>query len=345
MSSATEIATLKRLAAGIIRAQGNRFVKELLRAKKIRIGLNKDDFERHLTEAIESGQLTLEDVEQWLNEVEGWGNQHVYLFNISPTLKRELTLPKVRQRVHDAGLDDVWDAPTVLAFPDQPQLTSISFRDSVLRLVWQEASPGWVPEPEKNYTEQEGLDTYEYRAYRKVEWRAVTRFEAHLASDLAALFIANPIQGEEHQAAVAEAERVIALLMDLPRLKSGQCNIPIVSKNLDQKNVPTNKTPNPPVKAQKSRLGSGDAYVEFAANASDKAYWEVPAIQNVRNSVRAQQLKVFHGTEGVFIFQIGDGLTRPLRVQLHGKDHRIRLRAEMDAGEVWTILTKLSFYQ
>ena len=97
MSSATEIATLKRLAAGIIRAQGNRFVKELLRKKNIRIGVNKDDFERHLSEAIESGQLTLEDVETWLNEVEGWGNQHVYLYNISSTLRRDLTQPKIRQ--------------------------------------------------------------------------------------------------------------------------------------------------------------------------------------------------------------------------------------------------------
>ena len=345
MSSA-EIAVLKRLAAGIIRAQGNRFIKELLRAKKIRIGTNKDDFERGLSDAIESGQLTLEDVQTWLNEVEGWGNQHVYLFNISSTLRRELTLPKIRERVSaNAELAAVWDAPTVLAFPDQPKLTSISFRDSVLRIIWQEASPGLVPVPEKNYVEEEGLDTYEYHAFRRVEWRAITRFEAHVSAGLAALFIANPIQGDEHKAAIAEANRVVGLLMPLQLLEKGRCMIPIISRNLDQRNMPTNKVPNPFVKAQKSRLGSGGAYVEFAANSSEKAYWEEPAIQSVRDSVRAQQLPVFHGVEGVFVFQDGDGLSRPLRVQLHGKDHRIRLRAEMDAGEVWTILGKLSAYQ
>jgi hypothetical protein len=31
-------------------------------------------------------------------------------------------------------------------------------------------------------------------------------------------------------------------------------------------------------------------------------------------------------------------MTRPLRVQLHGKDQRIRFTAEMNAGEVWAIL-------
>jgi len=344
MSSATEIATLKRLAAGIIRAQGNRFVKELLRKKNIRIGVNKDDFERHLSEAIESGQLTLEDVETWLNEVEGWGNQHVYLYNITTALNGDLTRPKIQRRVRAAGLDAFWDASTVMTFPDEPQLTSITFADSVLRLVWQEASPDWAPEPEKNYTEREGLEEYEYRAFRKVEWRAITRFEAHADLGLAALFIPNPIRGDEHKAAIAEARRVVALLMNLEELDNGQMDIAIVSRNLDQKNMPTNKTPNPAVKAQKSRLRSGDGYVEFAT-AGDKAYWQEPAIQEVRNAVRAPQLKVFHGEQGVFIFQEGDHLTRPLRVQLHGKDQRIRFTAEMNVGEVWAILTKLSLYQ
>ncbi len=137
---AGQVADLKRLAAGIVRAQGNRFIKELLRAKGIRIGANKDQFESHLTAAIEGGDLRLGDVDAWLQRVEGWGNQHVYLYRISSTLRRDLTRPKIRRRVRAAGLDGVWDAATVLAFPDAPELTSISFNDSVLRLVWQEAS-------------------------------------------------------------------------------------------------------------------------------------------------------------------------------------------------------------
>src|SRR6185503_13600376 len=173
-----QVANLKRLAAGIIRVQGNRFIKELLRDKGIRIGVNKDDFESNLTAAIETGILALEDIDNWLNLVEGWGNQHVYLYNISATLRRDLTKPKIRERVHNANLDNVWEGATVLAFPDEPNLTSISFSDSVLRIVWQEASPGWTPVPDKNYIQQEGLDTFEYRAWRMVERRAITRFEA-----------------------------------------------------------------------------------------------------------------------------------------------------------------------
>jgi len=341
-----EIAALKRLAAGIMNVQGNRFIKDLLRSKNIRIGNNKEEFKVNLEGAIDAGQITSADVAQWLNSVEGWGNQHVYLFNISTTLRKELTEPKIHQRVIDSGLAPLWEADTTFAFPDQPTLTSISYIDSILRIVWHESSPGWVRAPEKDIPpKDEGLDVFEYRAYRKVERRAITRFEAHVKPGIAGLFIADPIEGDEHQKAIIEAKRVIALLTNLKALEKGEMDIGSISRNLDQKNVPKNNLA-PAVKTQRSRLSSGAAYVEFAANSSGKAYWEEPAIQDVRKSVRAEQLQAFQGAEGVFIFQeTKEGLDRPLRVQLYGKDNRIRLWAQMEAFEVWNILTQLSQYQ
>ncbi len=160
------------------------------------------------------------------------------------------------------------------------------------------------------------------------------------------MFIADPIQGPEHQAAIQEAKRVLRLLMDVDALERGQMDIAAISRNLDQQNVPNNKMPSPQIKAQRSRLTSGGASVEFAANSTVKAYWEEPAIQDVRNSVRPQQLRSFQGADGVFIFQKNSlGLTRPLRVQLYGKERRVRLRAQMELSEVWAILTKLSTQQ
>ncbi|MCH9646668.1 MAG: hypothetical protein K0U98_00440 [Deltaproteobacteria bacterium] len=347
--SPKEIKDLHRLAAGIIRTQGNRFIKELLRAKKIPIGSNKADFERNLKSAIEQGQLRLADVEAWLEKVEGWGDQHVYLYNLSPQIQAKLDPVAISKKVREAALTELWNKPTLLEFPEAPTLTSIAFKDSVLRLVWQESSPGWTPVPNKNYTQQEGLDFYEYRAFRKVERRAVTRFEAHLPLGLGALFVAKPIQGGEHQAAVAEVKRVLDLLIPLKELETNQVDISVVSRNLDQRNIPTKKRPKPSVRTQKSRLAAGGSYVEFAASSKDKAYWQEPAIQGVRKSVRTQQqLNAFQGMDGVFLFQPGSAkgsLSRPLRVQLYGRNDRIRLWAQMDAGEVWKILTDLATYQ
>lgn len=345
---AQEVSDLKRLVAGIIRDQGNRFIKELMRTKDIKLGVNKDDFEYNLNNAVQLGELRLSDVDAWLQSVEGWGNQHVYLFTLTSAILSELTESKLRRAVENAGYNDLWNASTVMSFPDEPEPTSISFTDGVLRIVWQEASSGWTPVPKKNYTEEEDLDTYEYRAYRKVDRRAVTRFEANKALGIAALFIAYPIQGDEHMEAVAEVKRVIDLLMNLSTLEKNQLDISIVSRNMDQGNVPSNSNLNPDIKTQKTRLASGGSYVEFAALSKDKAYTDETAIRDVRNSIRAQQLSAFQGAAGVFIFQPGSGsppLSRPLRVQLYGSDDRIRLWAQMDSTEVWSILREIISYR
>jgi hypothetical protein len=347
-SSPEDVEALKRLVAGIVRTQGNRFIKELLRSENIRIGATKDDFEANLTAAIDGGELQLKHVEAWLREVEGWGNQHVYLFKILPVLEPELSESAIRARLQDSPLMDLWDAPTALNFPDELTPTSISFQESVLRVVWQESSEGWTPVPTKNKTKVEGLDTFQYRAYRQVQQRAVTRFEADVEKGLAALFIPLPIQGEEHQAAVAAAKTLIAELIDLPTLERGQVDISDVSRNLDQANIPTNKVPVPPVKTQRSRLASGGAYVEFAATSSDNAYSDEPAVHNVRNAIKPAQLEAFEGTDGVFTFREvarADGQTRELRVQLYGGANRVRLWAQMERDEVWNILSTLATNQ
>jgi len=344
--TADEIRSLKRLAAGIIRAQGNRFIKELMRANEITLGTTKDDFERNVTAAIEAGHLRLADVEAWLSDVEGWGNQHVYLYALTSTVTKDLTAPKLRQATIAGGYEAKWNAKTVLAFPDEPELTSISYAGNTLRLIWQEASPGWTPTPQKNYQKEEGLDTYEYRAWRMVERRAITRFEAHKDLGLAALFIADPIQGEEHKQAIAQAKHVIGQLVNLPVLEANQLDISVVSRNMDQRNVPSNANPKPGIKTQKARLLSGGSYVEFAANSKDRGYAEENAIRDVRAAIKGAQLPAFQGATGVFVFQPQPGgLGRPLRVQLYGADDRIRLWAQMDADEVWEILSQVSGYR
>lgn len=384
--TADEIEALQRLTRGIMRAQGNRFIKELLRRKKrelpdrkIMIGANKAAFETNVMKAIQEGDLRLKDFDDWAKEVEGWGNQHVYAYGIPDAVTAQLTRTKVLNKVKAAGLEDVWEGSTILEFPEEPKLTSISFQDSVLRIVWQESSPGWTPVPEKNIppaTEDggaaagsvdseiatgdwvsdalrdriaraagEGIDTWEYRAYRMVEHRAITRFEARLDVGLAALFIAYPIQGREHKNAVLEAKKVIGQLLDLPKLEQRQLDISTVSRNIDQANVPSNASPSPKLKAQKSRLRSGDSYVEFAARKRTKSYWDEPAVLGVRASVKDAQAQAFGGAEGVFVFPKSNGLSQDFRVQLYGDTDRIRLWAQMTVDEVWSILSDIATYQ
>lgn len=42
--------------------------------------MTKEDFATNLDAAIDADVITQETLETWLAEVEGWGDQHLYLF-------------------------------------------------------------------------------------------------------------------------------------------------------------------------------------------------------------------------------------------------------------------------
>src|SRR4051794_22869101 len=99
MADAERVA-LKTLALNIIRGQTNAYIKELLRENGVRIGATKEDFDRNLTKAIDEGTLTREIIEKWLNEVEGWGQQHVYVYQLTDELKNAFgTAAKAKEQV------------------------------------------------------------------------------------------------------------------------------------------------------------------------------------------------------------------------------------------------------
>ena len=73
-------ALLKAQVEKILLIQGNQFIKELLRENRLPIGSTKKDFLTNITDAIDEDLLTREMIEAWLKQIEGWGNQHLYLF-------------------------------------------------------------------------------------------------------------------------------------------------------------------------------------------------------------------------------------------------------------------------
>lgn len=102
---------LKKKVAQIVLAQGNIFIKDLLRSNNVPIGNTKADFSRNLNAAIDAGALTQAVIEAWLGEIEGWGNQHVYLFEPFSIFKTKIVLHS-RHR----NMLDCWTVKPVMIF-------------------------------------------------------------------------------------------------------------------------------------------------------------------------------------------------------------------------------------
>jgi hypothetical protein len=324
---------LKDLARGIVLAQGNLFIKELLRAKGIRIGSTKADFTQNLIDAIARGELGEEDFEVWLQRVEGWGNQHLYLYQWVRARGENWDDPGfVRERVRAAGLLKHWDASSSLQFPNDLALTGIYFRDRRLRLVWHKGSQSMVRDVSRDFEETIDDDRYEFRAYRERSERSVMRFDLRCDERVAGAFLQVPVSSDDHAPAFQQMMSVAGSILGEGRLR--QLDIAGIMRRLDQRQLQGGDA----FKTEMSRWSGAGAYVEFGAS-SGGSYRDVDAIRQLRLALPASV--VGDVAKMVFEAPADEGPAREVRVNIYGADRRIWMRSQMTEGQVWTIIDRI----
>ena len=328
-------AELKHLAQGIVLAQGNVFIKELLRDKGLRIGATKADFITSLNAAIDSGQLSSQDLEDWLHRVEGWGQEYVYLFKVPAAIANDPLWSDpnaVSKRVAAAGLKEFWEASSSLQFPERLKLTGVYFRDSQLRYIWHQGVSSWYRDRSKDYTEVVEDDRYEFRAYRQKSERTVMRFELRLQRRLAAAFVQIPVTSDEHEGALRQMWQVVTPLVDRAALEA--FNVSNAIKQLDQLQL---RSANGDLRTQQARMSGQGAYVEFGSTSPDRGYRDVDPIREVRLALKPEDVS---GNTATIIFSApaDKGPGKNVRVQFYGDAQRIWLRAQMTEEQVWELL-------
>jgi hypothetical protein len=326
-----EIDALIRLVRGIVLAQGNVFIKELLRERGIRIGATKGDFENNMIAAIRTGELQRGHIEAWLSEVEGWGNQHVYIYRIPRDMRASLLdAEALERRVIGAGFQGQWKADTSLEYPPERTLTRINFADGQLSFVWHQGREFAIRKTDRDYREEIDGDVYEFRAYRIRSERAVTRFVARPYDNIAAIFVQAPRDEEEHDSAISDVKTVVSRVITYDELQ--ELAIASAIKKLDAASLDS-----PTIVARTTRLSSAGAYVEFASTSANLGYQDIGPVREVRQAVRPRS---FVGLNGSFMLPCADrnGDTRSVRAQLYGEQRRVKLAHRMTANEVWSII-------
>ena len=340
---------LQTLVRGIVLAQGNLFVKELLRKKTIRIGATKADFERNMLQAINDGKLLRSDIENWLDEVEGWGDQHVYLFKVPEAIASDAlwsSQKSLLQKLKTADLGSLFNAQTSLEYPATRKLTGVYFDGDSLRFMWHQGRGSWLRTPNRDFEKEINADQYQFRAYRFRGERSVMRFELRLGDRLAAVFMQIPWNKAEHDQALQEVRDVISPLVDLDALTEFSASNAI--KKLDQEELNQQKVggafpPGGSITAHRTRLSDAGAYVEFANTAQGHGYKESEPVRQVRRALKPEN---FTGTNGMFIYQPSTpkGANREVMIEMLGEERRIRIWAQLTASEVWKILNLLENY-
>lgn len=83
---------------------------------------------KRIVPAINEGQITLNDLHALLRSTEGFGRQHIFLFECqSDRAATMIAEPRVRSLLKDKGIAEAGDDPLVVDLPPEPTIVDVSF--------------------------------------------------------------------------------------------------------------------------------------------------------------------------------------------------------------------------
>ncbi|MCA1494172.1 hypothetical protein I6F11_25035 [Ensifer sp. NBAIM29] len=316
---------LKELAHKVIVAQGNFFIKELLRSSGAKIGATKEDFANNLDAAIDADVLTQEILEGWLAQVEGWGDQHLYLVK-PPVVAAAGLADGIAASSHASSLGAV----ASLDFPDSLALKHIDLDPINLSMVWHQRKEGWNRWRPKDFIADEGLERYRFDAYRQRFDRSIVRYEWRFSEPYCAILIHRNTE-IDHNEVFSDIRAALAAI--------GCPDAPFVRIPLSQA-VKVAATKDKGVHSTRFELDSG--YVEMASTLPEGGIESVEPVRVVLQTVDTTQ---FDRAQGMLHFAAEEyGMSRRIAVQVYGSEARVRIWAQCKRDDVFQILKLLWSY-
>lgn len=145
-------------AVELLTSLRNEAARGLLRSAGLSGSGTKGELRTRILRGLADDVITPEGVMRALDEVEGWGNQHVVLqVSTEAAAERWQDLEHVRRSLGRSGVLDRLNRSRLLGVPGQPELGEIRWDDRHLRVVWVYGQRPWVPAPELDVPGREDL--------------------------------------------------------------------------------------------------------------------------------------------------------------------------------------------
>lgn len=337
---------LKELARGIVLAQGNTFLKELLRSNNIKIGATKAAFLTNMNSAIDDGILTNEIFSRWLSEVEGWGKQHAYIYRISEKEKGKqiwMNSKTVQAHTSKLGLGSKWNISPSSVFPENRELSGIYYDDTSFRLIWYEGIVSTIRDKTEDVLNKKiGTDVYDFHAFRHRANRIVTQFDWPIGSNYAAILMQTPWDMKVHDSIRADVLGVVTKYISPKNIELA--NISNAIKQLDQESVNSSEIKTGFI-SNSAQLKSGGSYVEFGST-TESGYASASAVRQVRRSV---EIGRFRGERADFSvkdnpeFKISRN--KSIHIDLRSISNEcgwVKIRHMCTRKDVWNILSRIA---
>jgi hypothetical protein len=304
------------------------FTQEFLRARNLPFSGTKAKLRERVEEYLGDGRLSATDLVQLLNDIEGWGNQYIYLYKgpdhlIEPWLEEDFA----RERLANLGAADLFNRQRHLVLPEEATLSSVEWTPDRVRFVWVEKRQ-WEERVAEEDFEKGGMV---WRAYRINISRGLTAFDWDLVSGHAMLMIQRLPRGTQYHLIRDEFERKLEPAIGLSqfeRVRVSRAIQPIEASN----EVRRRKLSYQARRGGKATFTSADQSSDTFADA---------AFERAGQALREET----SGWLGNFYWLSQEGkLERDLHVQIYASDQRTGIFGEHKEQDVRYVLSRIRHY-
>jgi hypothetical protein len=321
------------------------YISEYLLENGLRTAGTKRELFERLRNYVDTGEVTVDSLVELLNEIEGWGDQHIYLFNAPTQLSlmwREERF--IRGELRRNGFENLLNRTLPLIMPEAPQLSTIQWTPQRVVIIWVE---------KRTYKSQTEDHTYEevvragpdrgariiWQGFRVRESRGLVAFEWDLSTSQAMMRIQTlptkrKVDYLETRNHYSEALRPLLELNSFELLRVGRAVRAIEMSD--------------EVRRREMRYLSdsrGQVSMRSPSNRFD-VFRDDPAIERSREALQNEA----SGTLGRVYWQL-DTMAKTHRNELYtviygenDEDHRVSIRAERQENEIRHVLSRIRHY-
>lgn len=318
----------EQLALDLLLDHRSDFVRDFLRESDLPVSGTKAELRERLEGALGAGTIGIGDIIEHLDDIEGWGNQHVYLYQ-SPegllrTWRAEQSVKDILRRAKKISL---MNAHLPLALPATTTLSRVAWSPQRVRFVWI-TTRTWEERVEKD-DERDGARIW--KAYNERSARGVLAFDWNLLSGDAMLSIERLPSGNDYEDARASLAKELAHFVDLNVFTTVEVGRAI--QPIEKSSEVLNRS-----LALRSVRGTR---VSFTSRSRKRdAFERDPDAQRSRESLGDNVA----GDTGNFYWKRTGPLADELHTTLYAKDGRVGIFGQRKEEEVTHVIQRIRHY-
>ena len=207
---------------GMVLGHNLQHVREFLQNRGIPKSGNKEQLEERIYNSLDSHRLVDSELIWLLDTIEGWGNQHIYLYKVTPHYLASLKDSSyVEELINSNGMKEVYNNEKPLFTPVEPTLSGITYDSDYLRLKFVEQRK-WLEFISEAKEDSVAPTNVILRRYEEHVARGITSFRINLHTSDAELMIQKLPRGARYAEIKAAYEERLNWIVDW----NGLSNVP-----------------------------------------------------------------------------------------------------------------------